>query len=229
MVIANKKQHFAFVILFIEIVAITAILNYSYLSSFQRFIGEINPLIAILLSGIAGFFLLSYLLSKNWFSIYKKEKLKKSFRLYLLAVLFATVAIFVDWNIVYPKNMNIPFPESLLFYPAIGFFVEILFHIIPLSLLLISLKYFFKDSSHNKLIWISISIVALLEPTYQAIFMGDNPMWAIVIIWINLYLFNLTQLFIFKKHDFISMYLFRFFYYIIWHIAWGHFRLGLLF
>jgi len=76
---------------------------------------------------------------------------------------------------------------------------------------------------------ICIVVVAVLEPTYQASHMSGFPIWSIIAVWTNLFLFNLTQLVIFKKYDFLSMYLARLIYYFVWHIAWGFNRLNLLF
>jgi len=47
----------------------------------------------------------------------------------------------------------------------------------------------------------------------------------------GLYVFaiNAAQLEIFRRYDFMSMYCVRFVYYMIWHVAWGHARLNLLF
>ncbi len=225
----NRFQYKIFAALVIGVLGMTGILKYSNPSFFQRFIGEINPIIAILGSGILGLLLFSFLLVKRWFIICKKENFKKAFRYAWLVVVFASIAILIDWEIVYPEDMNIPFPESLLFYPAIGFFVEIVFHVLPLTVLMFLLTSIFKNANREKLIWLCIVIVAVLEPVYQILFMESFPGWAIVAVGVNLFLFNLTQLVIFKKYDFISMYSFRLIYYLIWHIGWGYFRLELLF
>lgn len=218
----------AFVFLWLGVLILTVVLHQLQPIYFQRFIGGINPIIAMLLSGVVGFFLLNYLFAKGWFYIYRQENFKTPVPYYSLALLFPLVAIFVDWQIVFPAEMNIPFPESLLFYPAIAFLVEILFHVLPLTLLMMLGNVFIKISEIDKWIWVVIFLVALLEPTYQ-IWMDDYSVWAMVIIWINLYLFNLTQLIVFKKYDFLSMYLCRLIYYLIWHIIWGYFRLTWLF
>jgi len=90
--------------------------------------------------------------------------------------------------------------------------VEILFHVLPLTILLISLTSILKNISYSYIIWICILIVALLEPSFQALPMASSnhfPLWAVTIVWLNIFLFNLSQLLIFKRYDFISMYSFR--------------------
>jgi hypothetical protein len=189
-------------------------------------------LIAFFIIIFLGVVSLSFLLSRGWFAIYKKGNLKGLFRRSGLAALFVLITILVDLKVVFPADLNILFPKSLLFYPVMGFFVEILFHVLPLSVLLIFLTSIFKNINYKNIIWICIFIVSLLEPTYQTVFMGSSnyfPLWAIAIVWINVFLFNMSQLLIFKRYDFVSMYSFRLVYYMIWHIGWGYMRIKLLF
>lgn len=216
----ERLQYLVFISLSIGAVGLIGILYFSNNLIFERFLGGINPLIASPFIIFLGVVLLSFLLSKGWFAIYKKENLKGLFRRSALAALFVLITILVDLKIVFSADLNILFPKSLLFYPAMGFFVEILFHVLPLSVLLISLTSIFKNISYKNIIWICILVVSLLEPTYQTIFMGSSsPLWAVIIIWLNLFFFNFSQLLIFKRYDFISMYSFRLVYYMIWHIV----------
>jgi len=214
------------------VVIVTAILFFFDEQVFQRFIGSINPLLACVIILITGFILLSYLLSKDWFIIYRKEKFKKRLRVALLALLFVPVSILVDIIVGFWKDLNILFPESLLFYPAIGFNVEILFHVLPLTVLLFLLTSIFKNINQQNVIRVTIIIVSLLEPVYQTRLMFSSihfPLWSSLLVLLNLIVFNLFQLIIFKKYDFITMYSFRLVYYLVWHIAWGYFRLEWLF
>ena len=228
----ERLQYLVFIGLSIGILGLTGIGYSSHNLLFQRFLGRANPLLAIIFIILLGVILLSVLLSQGWFAIYKKENLKGLFRSSGLAALLGLIAILVDLKIVSPADMNVLFPESLLFYPTIGFLVEILFHVLPLSVLLIILTSMFRTISYKKIIWVCILIVSLLEPIYQTIWMGSSnqyPLWAVVYVGFHVFLINLFQLIIFKRYDFISMYLFRLVYYLFWHIGWGHIRLKVLF
>jgi hypothetical protein len=225
----EKRQYIAFAVLATIILWLTYTVNRSNSPYFQKFIGTLNPFIALLGSAIVGALLLAFSLHKEWFKILKKENLKDWFTFFGWVSLFATVVILVDWKIVFPKDMNVPFPESLLFYPVMAFFVEILFHVLPLSLLLLLLTSVFKTINNLTVFSICIFIVVMLEPTYQIQFIDNYPLWSIITVWVNLFIFNLAQLIIFRRYDFVSMYVFRLFYYFIWHITWGHYRLILLF
>ena len=230
--ITNERlQYLVLIGISIVVLALTAIGYFSNNLFFQRFMGSINPLIVILLIIFLGIALLSLLLSQDWFTIFKKENLKRIFRWYGLAVLFGLMAILVDLNVVFPADQNVLFPGSLAFYPVMGFIVEILFHILPFSLILIIVTSLSNKINHNKIIWVSIFLVSLLEPILQ-IQLGYSrlyPAWTYVWTGLHVYLISLSQLIIYKRYDFVSMYSFRIVYYIIWHIIWGYMRLQLLF
>ena len=175
----EKSQYLVFLGLSFAALGLSGIIYFANNQPFQRFIGGINPLLAgifmILLSAI----LFTVLLSHGWFAIYKKDNLKALYRSSGLAAILGVIMILVDLKIVFPANTNILFPVSLLFYPAIGFFVEILFHVLPLTLLLCTLTSLFRNIRYEY-IWISIFIVALLEPVYQTLWMDSRyPLWAV--------------------------------------------------
>ena len=228
----EKSQYLVFLGMSIAAMLLTGIVYFITTQPFERFIGSLNPLLAGAVIIILGGILSTFLLSQGWFAIYRKRNLKGLFRRSGLPILFALITVLVDLRIVFPADMNILFPESLFFYPAMVFFVEILFHVLPLSMLLVSLTPIFKNISYEKVVWICILMVSLLEPVYQTVWMGSfsrYPLWALVCVGLNLFLFNLSQLLIFRRYDFISMYAFRLVYYMFWHIGWGYFRLKVLF
>jgi hypothetical protein len=227
----ERLQYLVMTALSIGAVGLTGIIDYSNPLLFQRFIGSIDPFAAAFLMTLLGWILLSFLLSRGWFAIYKKENLKGLVCSSGLAALLGLIMILVDLKVVFPEDLNILFPESLLFYPAIGFFAEILFHVLPLSVLLMVLTSIFRTVSDQHMIWICIFAVALLEPIYQTItgFSNPYPLSVLAYVGLHVFLINLFQLLIFKRYDFISMYAFRLVYYLFWHIGWGYARLKLLF
>lgn len=227
--ISEKAQYQVLGVVLLGILIMTIVLTRFNALLFKRFLGDTHPIVAILLSSILGFLLLSFLLTKQWLTVFHMPHLRKAAGYAWPAVLFSCVAILIDLTIVFPIDMNILFPESLLFYPVIALFVEVVFHVLPITLILLTLSKIFNQARLDQLLWISMIMVAIIEPTYQALEMSTSPSWARVVVWINLYLFNLFQLFIFKKFDFISMYLCRLLYYLVWHIIWGHLRIDLLF
>ncbi len=228
----DRSQYLIFVALSFGVLALTGILYLSNNQIFQRFLGRANPLTVFLFAAILGFVLLSFLLSQNWFVVYEKENLKEIIRSATLAALLGIIMIVVDTKIIFSADTNILFPKSLLFYPAIAFLVDILFHVLPLTVLLLIMNSVLKNVGFETVFWICLLIVALLEPTYQVMNMGPSnhfPGWAVAYVGVHIFLINIFQLLIFRQHGFIAMYSFRLVYYLFWHIGWGYLRLELLF
>ena len=223
-------QFLTFIGLSLVAAGLTATLHFSSGFIFQRYFGNLHPLIAIVFTNLLGAILLSFLLSRGWFVIRIEQTLQGLMLAASLAILLALIMILVDLKVVFPEDLNILFPQSLLFYPAIGYVVEVVFHLLPLSFLLLLLTSLFSQTDDQRIIWICILAVSLLEPIYQTVgFVGRYPLWTVVYVGLHVFLINLLQLTIFRHYDFISMYLFRLAYYLLWHIVWGHVRLRLLF
>lgn len=232
LITATKPQYRALTVLCIALLGMTSLLFFYNPSIFQRFFGNINPLFAFVSIILLAFILLPFLFFKGGFEIYKKAHLKEIFRFWRLAFLFGCVVILVDSLIVFPADMNVAFPQSILFYPTIGFLVEILFHLLPLSILFFLIVVILKSVVYEKIKIICLFIVSLIEPIYQTTAMVSlqvYPLWAVIYTFIHVFGINLVQMYLFKRYDFISMYSFRLVYYLIWRIAWGYFRLKLLF
>lgn len=196
---------------------------------FSRFTGNINPLAVLFCSFFLGIILFKYLYSRSTFTIYRNKKPITYVIIAGISLMFGIEIIAADiWIVDYPKDLNVSFPESLLFYPAIGYIVEIIFHLLPISVIIFLLASLTKLSI-NKIIWISIISVAIIEPVYQIQFINQSSSITVIYTSVHVFLFSITQLMIFKRYDFISMYFFRIIFYLIWHIIWGPLRLSLLF
>lgn len=229
---AERIQYLVYLGVSLVVLSFTFALYLTERQVFQRFLGSIDPLVAILVAIVVGFFLLSFLLAEKRFVIFDKENLQGLLRFSGLAALFGIIMIIVDTRNMFPADINILFPQSLLFYPAIAFFVEILFHVFPLVVLTTILSAILKNLNLNTITWISIILISAAEPIYHTMDMVSSthfPVWAVAYVGIHIFLINFFQLFIFKKYDFISMYSFRLVYYLFWHIGWGYIRLIWLF
>ena len=228
----HKLQYLVLVCISLLVLGCVGILYFSDDQPFQRFLGSYNPLLVFLFVVILGFVLMTFFLSQQWFVIYEKENLKAALPLAGLAGLLGIIMILADTKIIFPADTNILFPDSLLFYPAIGFLVEIIFHLLPLAVLLFVLNSFLKNVTFEHLVWVCIVIISIVEPIYQAAHMAStnrHPPWAIIFVGVHIFIINFAQLSIFRKYDFTSMYFFRLIYYLFWHIGWGYLRLRLLF
>jgi hypothetical protein len=228
---AQRTQLFVVLTLSVAALLMAAALHAADPILFQRFIGGIHPLIAFGLAGLLAIGCLRWLLVGGWFVIHSRSTVADMFRPAAIAVLMALVTILVDLRVPFAADINVLPPESLLFYPAIAFLVEIVFHVLPLTVLLMILSSTLTGIPRSSLAWIAIVVVSLLEPIYQGLAMAGStrfPLWAVAVVVANLTLFNLLQLSVFKRNDFVSMCAIRLVYYAIWHVGWGSIRLALL-
>jgi hypothetical protein len=196
----------------------------------EAFFGGINPLLVIAMVGVVGVVSLSLLLSRGWFEIFERRaSLRGVVVSAALATLFAVAIVIADFVVfapVVPEEANVAWPQSLLFYPAIAYVVEVVFHALPLTLLLVVLGRLFKHLETDRLVWLGILLTSLLEPTFQWVL---EPSRNGGYVWVHVFAFNLAQLYVFRRYDFVSMYSLRLFYYLYWHVAWGFLRLQVLF
>lgn len=226
----TRIQWAAFAALSMLAASCVAILTRARGELFQPYFSRIPPLLAIAIVIGAGTISLHQLYTRYGFYVLKPGATSRGVAISAAVVLiFAVEVTLLDIVVRFPEDMNAPLPEALLFYPAIAYVVEIVFHALPLTLMFVILGRIRKGMIASRLVWISILLTALLEPTYQLAFVANPFSWTGLYLWIRLFAFSLIQLHIFRRYDFFSMYSFRLLYYAYWHIAWGTIRLHVLF
>jgi len=197
---------------------------------FRRFFGETNATLVIVMASVVGAAALWVLQSSYEFVILKGRTTLRGVALSaVLATVLAVAIVVADFIIRYPQDTNVPVPQALLFYPAVGFVAEIIFHVLPLVLLLLALNPLVGRLGREQVVWLGILLVAVLEPTFQVLFEGKAFTWGAAYTWIHVFVIAFLQLYMFRRFDFVSMYSFRLFYYAYWHILWGVIRLEVLF
>ena len=181
--------------------------------------------LAIIFGGLLLF--VSSLLSD--FKFLKKGIQKRWKYLLLPTVIFTAIIIAVDLIDNFTKDTNVLLPHSLLFYPAIAFIVEVIFHLFPVAVLVTILHFCKAGKYKGVLLLIGLFFIALIEPVYQVVLSGTSLSLKNIYVFIHIFLINITGLFLFKKYDFFTMYSFRVLYYLLWHIVWGTIRFYVLF
>lgn len=227
----NQSWQFAgYFLLSLAALSTTVVLLPESRPYFRRFLGGPNPILVVIVASGSGAAALWLLYSRYGFTILKGRATLRGMALSAgIATLFAVAIIIADFFIRYPENMNVPVPQALLFYPAIGFVAEIVFHILPLTLLLLVLSPLAGRLGAERVVWLAIFLVAAAEPTFQVVFEGRPFTWGAAYTWVHVFGIALAQLIIFRRYDFTTMFAFRMFYYAYWHIAWGVVRLHVLF
>ena len=91
----NRIAYKILAFLILGILGMTGLLYYTKSSYFSRFLGEMNPLVSLLICGILSIILLSWLQFNGWFFIFEKGKLRRSLSHSWWVLLFASIAILV--------------------------------------------------------------------------------------------------------------------------------------
>lgn len=226
----SRQQAAAYIALAFMAIGLTALLLPFTSEDFRRFFGPFPPLFVVSAAGATGGLCLGLLRSRAGFEVFMGRGTIRGMIVSTgVATLLGAAIVIADLFIRYPEEINVPLPEALLFYPAIGFVAEVAFHVLPLTLLLLAFSPLRKRIDSERLVWVAIAGVAVLEPTFQVLFASDLTIWARVYTWLHVFAIALCQLIVFRRHDFVSMYWFRLVYYAYWHVAWGTIRLDLLF
>lgn len=205
----------------LSILLLTAILHIWDASVFVQYLGQLDPILGVLLVISVGISLVRYLEKseqKLMLNSFEWEGLLTSS---LFSACFGVIIILIDFTGIFPDNINVGYPICLIFYPVMAYIVEILFHLLPISLLS---KFNLDDTR-------AYYLIALIEPAFQLVIGGVDStiFWASMIVSFHIFLINVAQLYVFKKYGFLTMYWLRFGYYLIWHEIWGVLRLGILF
>lgn len=226
-----QRQYVAFAVLSIGTLVAAGILSLFEGAVFQPYFGIIKPQFAIGIGVALGFVSLTILYTRGWFEIYAAGAHLQGLTFSAAgASLFAVAVIMVDLTLGYPTDINVSPPASLLFYPVMAYMAEVVFHALPLSLLLVFLRPIWRKAGDNFLVWTSILLASFIEPIFHlSVELSEHTLlWTDVYTALHVFAFNLVQLYVFRRYDFLSMYLFRIIYYLHWHILWGYLRLYLL-
>ncbi|UCH24562.1 MAG: hypothetical protein JSV66_11455 [Trueperaceae bacterium] len=224
--VAHRTQYAAYLGLGAVILALVSLADQT---PFRRFLGSLDPrlvVVAVLLVNAAA---LGYLLTTGAFSIYRRTGYRGWLLFAALAGGFGAVVIAADAIIIFPRETNVFFPQSLLFYPVMAMLVEAAWHGVPMSLLVLLLSRF-RGVNIRRSSWFLVPLVALTDPVFQVIDMvAVTPWGATLFVGVHVYLINLVEMILFRGHSFIAAFAFRLFYYLIWHVIWGYVRLTVLF
>jgi hypothetical protein len=227
-----RQQYMVLAVLSLGTVGATGILSLSHSTIFQPYFGNIHPLVAIAFVTVLGGVSLSILHARGGFEMYtRRQSLQGVMFAAAIATLFAIIVVSVDLSIGFPRNLNVPLPQSLLFYPVMAYVVELALHAFPLALFLVVLGSLFQQRNPTSLVWLGMLLVSLLEPILQmGLGTSAQPFsWLAGYVGLHVFAFNLVQMYVFRRYDFVTMFALRLVYYLQWHILWGYIRLHVLF
>lgn len=207
-------------------VAASAVLTWAAPDAYAFLFGPLNLLLVTVVTAGLGAAALWLLVRFGWFHA------SADWRSVLMALglgcCLTLPVIVVDVMGGFPAELNVRFPQSLLFYPTLALVAESVFHLVPLALLASVWKVTRFELHSTRML--AIGVVALIEPMFQvAFFAGQASMGTSVFLGLYVLVFSLIALEIFRRSGFLALYALRLGYYLIWHVAWGHLRLPFLF
>jgi len=102
----NKGATIAYLSVATFVFALTAIGYLPARDFYRRFIGDVNPLIAISGCILLGLTCLLVVTHRGWLSIFVLDDARRALPLFALAAFLPLVAIVIDLFIHFPKDMN---------------------------------------------------------------------------------------------------------------------------
>lgn len=197
--------------------------------AFRPYFGTLSPAGTTAVAAGLGALALAYLRSQGW-SAARGLSARGVSRAVLLAIVLALPVIAIDFLGAFPRDINVPAPQSLLFYPVIGLVAECVFHAVPVALLWLLFQPLSRRLGRPGVLWAGVTLAAFIEPVLQAVWAApDSPGWATAYVSVHVLVINLVLLYFFRRFGFLAAYGFRILYYLVWHLAWGALRLPVLF
>ena len=141
----------------------------------------------------------------------------------LLGLAVAAIEIVISLLQHLPKDIHVPLPCSIPVYLTGGIFLELLYHFIPILLLMwVVSGLVLKDRYQNRVFLISAILLALWEPAMQLVGMLSMGMLTSFVFAIFLLVFvfiaNIIPLALFRRYGFLAPVVFRLADYLLWHI-----------
>lgn len=179
--------------------------------------------ILLLLLGIPFLFLFDRLQIPNFW----ENSIANKHKFYLpiaIGAVFGLLDIFVIKIVMHPEPYSSlppylqPFPYSLFLFFSGALEIEVIYRLIPISLILLLSLVIKKNSYSNYFFWIAAVLTAIREPIEQ---LPSEGTLLIVYSLCTGFLMNFLQAIFFKKYGFLSCLFIRLGHYFFWHILLG--------
>lgn len=188
---------------------------------FRAYFGAVPPSIVLAALGVLGLIALAVLRVRGFVPSQALRLRSMQFgALTIIAFTLSAIGADIVWR--FARDLNVAPPWSLLFYPAMGFSVEVAFHAAPLALIGAIAK-------SSTTMWpAAILAVSAIEPLFQV--RAATAIDALTLfVAAQVFAFNVFELMVFRRFGFTPMYALRLGYYLGWHVLWGAARVAILF
>jgi hypothetical protein len=196
-------------------------------NAYRFILGELDPVLVTALAALLGSGALLFLRRVEWFELSGVGP-RTLLAVAALGALLAVPVLVVDLFGGFARDLNVALPASLLFYPSIAVVAVSVLQLVPLALLAMAWRLTALDRTRARRV--AILLVATTEPVLQMMWGSSvSPPWANAYVGLHLLVFDLVALEVFLRSGFAALYVLRVGYYLVWHVAWGHLRIPLLF
>jgi hypothetical protein len=118
-------------------------------------------------------------------------------------------------------SINVPFPESILFYSGGAIVVEAVYRLILITLpLWLTANVVLRKRGQAAVFWVLALLTSALEPAGLVGFLAGHPALMLVMA-VGGFGINLFEAYLFRRHGFLAPLAFRLAYYLVWHITGG--------
>lgn len=140
--------------------------------------------------------------------------------------LFAFSITLIDLAAPFPADIHVRLPYALLFYPAIAYVAETVFHVVPLSAVMQLTKRTAGRPGGALVSQAGVVAVTLIEPIFQASFAAPGrPLWAEALTFAHIAAINALLVSLVAQRGPFAAYVQRVAYYGYWHVLYGELRL----
>jgi hypothetical protein len=118
-------------------------------------------------------------------------------------------------------SLNVPFPESILFYSGGAIVVETLFRLVLLTLpLWLVATVIPRTRGKAQLFWAVAAVMSLLEPAGQMSLVVGHPD-VMLVMGAAMYILNILEAYLFWRYGFLAALVNRLAFYAVWHVVGG--------
>jgi hypothetical protein len=150
---------------------------------------------------------------------------KKRFLLPLWIGFLFGVADVVVWQMIVPhdpyKELPLflqPFPHSIFLYFSGAVYVDVLFKLLPMTLVMAITRRLGNAKAAEIVFWTAASVLAMYEPLEQ---IPDGALALVIYATVSGFAFNLLAIVFLRKYGWFAALMVRWGHYILWHILLG--------
>jgi hypothetical protein len=129
-----RAQQLVFALMSLGAAGSFAALAVAHRPLFEPFLGPLHPLLLVAAAAVLGAVAVRLLMAHG-FAVIDVPRVRRGILVAaVLATLFGAMVVTADTLLVrYPRDTNVAWPQATLFYPAMGYLVEVGLHLLSLA------------------------------------------------------------------------------------------------